>query len=623
MMVIPEQKIEEIRAAANIYDFISPHIALRKRGRNYIGLCPFHNEKTPSFTVSEEKQIFHCFGCHAGGNVYRFIMDYQKISFIEAVQDVAKQVGISVEVTQTEQTEGPSEQEMLYDVNTIAARYFLENLLNAPEGETARKYFENRKIKLSTIRTFGLGYALPAWEAFINFARDKNIELNKAVQLGLIGKTNEGRLYDKFSGRIIFPIFSSTGRVIAFGGRILENRENTAKYLNSPESVVYTKGRVLYGLSHAKDDIRKLNKAILVEGYMDLISLHQAGVKNVVAVSGTALTEEQVQLLSRYTKNVVLLFDADAAGMKAAMRSIELLLQRDMEIKIASLPSGEDPDSYVNTYGKQAFEKIIDRAQNFLEYQTDYFQKQGLFNEPSTTADAIRELMKPVALIQDELKRSLLIKTIAKKFNLREMLLEDELRKTLAGHQREDQIEAKRRKNVESKVLAEILPADKQIPQHIFNLEVELIKLLFEGSEKVVELIVHHINDEMLLSEANAAIFNEVAEAYNADADLTAGALIGRIKDEKIQQYISNITLEKYSISKMWEELHPDEVRGNILEKYTKDVLCKYKHAHLDENAKEFYLEMENAQNDDDKIIIMKRLRELNREKQLISDELL
>ncbi len=622
-MVIPEQKIEEIRAAANIYDFISPHVALRKRGRNYIGLCPFHNEKTPSFTVSEEKQIFHCFGCHAGGNVYRFMMDYQKISFIEAVQDVAKQVGVTIEVTQTEQTEGQSEQEMLYDVNTLAARYFLDNLLNSPEGETARKYFENRKIKLSTIRTFGLGYALPAWEAFINFARDKNIKLNKALQLGLIGKTNEGRLYDKFSGRIIFPIFSSTGRVIAFGGRILENRENAAKYLNSPESIVYTKGRVLYGLSHAKDDIRKLNKAILVEGYMDLISLYQAGVKNVVAVSGTALTEEQVQLLSRYTKNVVLLFDADAAGMKAAMRSIELLLQRDMEIKIASLPGGEDPDSYVNTYGKQAFEEIIDRAQNFLEYQTDYFQKQGMFNEPSTTAEAIRELMKPVGLIQDELKRSLLIKTIAKKFNLREMLLEDELRKTLAGQQRVEQIEAKRRETVESKVLDEILPVGKKVPEQILNLEVELIKLLFEGSEKVVDLIVHHINEEMLLSEANATIFNEVAEAYHADADLTAGALIGRIKDEKLQQYISNITLEKYSISKMWEELHPGEVKENILEKYTKDVLCKFKHALLDETAKDFYLEMERAENDDDKIVIMKRLRELNREKQLISDELL
>lgn len=621
-MVISEQKIEEVRAAANIYDFISPHINLKKRGRNFIGLCPFHNEKTPSFTVSEEKQIFHCFGCHAGGNVYRFIMEYQKISFVEAVQEVAKQVGITLEVKETEQTEGQSEQETLYDINTAAARYFLDNLLNSPEGEIARKYFEKRKIKLQTIRTFGLGYALPAWEAFINFAREKNIDLNKSLQLGLIGKTNEGRLYDKFSGRIMFPIFSSTGRVIAFGGRILENRENAAKYLNSPESVVYTKGRVLYGLSHAKDDIRKLDKAILVEGYIDLISLHQAGVKNVVAVSGTALTEEQVQLLSRYTKNVVLLFDADAAGMKAAMRSIELLLQRDMEIKIVSLPAGEDPDSYVNTFGKQAFEEIVERAQSFMEYQTDYFQKQGMFNEPASSAAAIRELMKPVALINDELKRTLLIKTIAKKFNLREMLLEDELQKVLAGQHKVEQIEAKRREITESKVLDSILPVEKKIPRQIINLEVELIKLLFEGSENVVELIVHHINEEMLSSETHVTIFNHIVDTYNAGADLTAGALIERIKDEKIQNYVCNIILEKYTISKIWEELHPGVLREKTLEKYTKDALCKYKHAHLDERAKEYYLEMETAGNDEDKIVIMKQLRDLNKEKQLISEEL-
>ena len=241
-------------------------------------------------------------------------------------------------------------------------------------------------------------------------------------------------MYDRFSGRIIFPIFSPNGRVVAFAGRILEGKDgNNAKYLNSPESSIYVKGRILYGLSFAKDDIRKLDKAILVEGYMDLISLHQAGIKNVVAVSGTALTEEQVQLLSRYTKNVVLLFDADTAGIKASMRSIEILLRRDMEIKIASLPSGEDPDSYVNNYGREKFEEVIKKAQNFLEYQTAYYEAQGMFEDSSKTADAIRELMKPVAIISDELKRSLLIKTIAKKFNLREKLLETELEKAISS----------------------------------------------------------------------------------------------------------------------------------------------------------------------------------------------
>ena len=354
-MRISESKIEEIRSAANIVDVISGHIQLRKRGKNFLGLCPFHSEKTPSFTVSEDKQIFHCFGCHTGGNVFKFLMEYEKISFVEAVQELAGELGLPLEIEQGISEEKQTEQEILYDINTETARYFSNNLLNSSEGEIAFDYFQNRKIKPGTMRAFGLGYAFNGWDNLLHFLQEKKIDLEKAVQLGLIGRSNEGRIYDKFSSRIIFPIFSPNGRVVAFAGRILEDKADAAKYLNSPESLIYTKGRILYGLSHAKDEIRKLDKAILVEGYMDLISLYQSGIKNVVAVSGTALTEEQVQLLSRYTKNVILLFDADTAGIKASMRSIELLLKKDFEIKIVSLPQGEDPDSYVNNFGKESF----------------------------------------------------------------------------------------------------------------------------------------------------------------------------------------------------------------------------------------------------------------------------
>src|SRR3990170_6039134 len=429
-MRIPENKIEEIRSAADIVDIISEFVQLRKRGKNFIGLCPFHSEKTPSFTVSEDKQIFHCFGCHAGGNIYKFLMEYEKISFIEAVQEVAARVGINLEYEE-DTTDKDSEQEILYELNVQAARYFSDNLLNSPAGEIARKYFQERKIKPQIMRAFGLGHALNGWENFVEYAKSQKIDLERAIQLGLIGQQNDGRLFDKFSDRIIFPIFSANGRVIAFAGRILENKEGAAKYLNSPESMIYVKGRVLYGLSFSKDEIRKLDKAILVEGYMDLISLYQNGIKNVVAVSGTALTDDQVQLLSRYTKNVVLLFDADVAGIKASMRSIEILLKRDMDVKIASVPEGEDPDSYVNKFGKEKFHEIIEKAQNFLEYQSSRYESEGKFNDPVTLAEAIRELVKPVAIINDELKRILLIKNIAKKFNLREKLLEEELGKAL------------------------------------------------------------------------------------------------------------------------------------------------------------------------------------------------
>ena len=351
-MRIPESKIDEIRDTASIVDVISEHVQLRKRGKNYVGLCPFHSEKTPSFTVSEEKQIFHCFGCHIGGNVFKFLTEYHKISFVEAVQELAEQLGITIEVDRVDYSEQQSEQEILYDINTEAAKYFSNNLLNDDEGEFARKYLQDRNIKTQTIRSFGLGYSLRGRENFINYAQQKKLDLNRAANLGLVGKSSDGRYYDKLAGRLIFPIFSPNGRVVAFAGRLLDPKEKGGKYINSPESSIYIKGRILYGLSFAKDDIRRLDKAIIVEGYMDLISLYQSGIKNVVAASGTALTDDQVQLLSRYTKNVILLFDADTAGIKASMRSIEILLKRDLDVKIVSLPKDEDPDSFVNKYGK-------------------------------------------------------------------------------------------------------------------------------------------------------------------------------------------------------------------------------------------------------------------------------
>ena len=351
-MRIPEHTIEEIRSSANIVDIISSYVALRKRGKNFIGLCPFHQEKTPSFTVSEEKQIFHCFGCHAGGNVYKFLMEYKSISFIEAVQEIAESVGITLNFEDDKVSSEQSELEEFFDINVTAAKYFSDNLLKSEHGEIARDYLAKRNIKTQTQKVFGVGFALNGWEHFVNYARDNQVDLDNAKLLGLIDSKEGGNYYDKFRGRIIFPIFSPNGRVIAFGGRVFQGEENIAKYLNSPESSIYLKRKSLYGLFHAKDEIRKLNKAILVEGYMDVIALWQHGIKNVVASSGTSLTDDQVRLLSRYTTNIVVIFDADEAGNKAAMRSIEILLKQDFEVKLLSLPKGEDPDSYVNSLAK-------------------------------------------------------------------------------------------------------------------------------------------------------------------------------------------------------------------------------------------------------------------------------
>ncbi|MHB1686525.1 MAG: DNA primase [Ignavibacteriaceae bacterium] len=622
-MRIPENKIEEIRSAANIVDVVSEFVQIRKRGKNFIGLCPFHNEKTPSFTVNEEKQIFHCFGCHAGGNVYKFLMDYEKISFMESVQELANRVGISIEYDQESSSEKQTEQEILYDINTLTAKYFSDNLLNKKEGEVAQNYFHNRKIKLPIMRAFGLGYAFPGRDLLVDFLKEQKVDLNKAMALGLIGSSSDGRLYDKFSGRIIFPIFSPNGRVVAFAGRVFNEKEGTAKYLNSPESLIYTKGRILYGLSHAKDEIRKLDRVILVEGYMDLISLYQGGIKNVVAVSGTALTEEQSILLSRYTKNVALLFDADTAGIKASMRSIEILLKRDMEIKIASLPKGEDPDSFIHNFGKEKFDEIIKRALNFIEYQSAYYESQGMFEDANKTAEAIRELVKPIALIKDELKRNLLIKSIAKKFNLREKLIETELEKAI--NQTGKQLTAEERTKIRERIKAEPDASEqssKKTSPAIYKLEREIIKLLFEGNKEVIEFISAHIPPEEFLIEAHSKIAGIVYEACVSDEEIIVSSLIEKINDENLQSFILELTFDKYQTSKKWEYLYPGIPREKILNKIARDTIRKFKALMIENQIALNHQKILLSENENEKIDFMRRNLELERSKQQLKDEL-
>ena len=602
---------------------ISEYVQLRKRGKNYIGLCPFHNEKTPSFTVSDEKQIFHCFGCHTGGNIFKFLMEYKKISFVEAVQEVAEQLGIPLEYYESAgYEEQQSEQEMFYDINTEAAKYFLNNLLKDNEAETARVYLQKRNIKQQTIRTFGLGYTLRGWENFVNYAKEKKIDLEKAVTLGLAGKHPDGRYYDRLPGRLIFPIFSPNGRVVAFAGRVLDPNEKGGKYINSPESIIYNKSRILYGLSFAKDEIRRLNKAIIVEGYMDLISLYQNGVKNVVAVSGTALTDEQVQLLSRYTKDVVLLFDADTAGIKASMRSIEILLKRDMEVKIVSLPQGEDPDSFVNKFGKDKFEDLLKKAENFIEFQTRYFEAQGMFNDSHTAAETIREVVKPLALINDELKRNLLIKNIARKFNLREKLLEAEFDKVIkrSSSQRSTEIRTTTKEKAESTLSEEITEQKKANPV-IYNLEKDIIKLLFEGNSSILNFIHNNIKAEDFAIKIHMRLAKVVYEEIKHEKQIDADKLIEDIKNDELQSYVREIVFEKHSISSNWEERNPGVTPEQLLQKYTKDIVLSFKLHKIDKQIKENHNKIENTELEEDTLKLMSANRELAREKDRLREK--
>ena len=614
-MRIPENKIEEIRSAANIVDIISEFINLRKRGKNFIGLCPFHNEKTPSFTVSEDKQIFNCFGCHSGGNVFKFLMDYEKISFIEAVKSVAERLGIQVEYDDQQSPEKQSELEILYDVNDLAAKYFSNILQTEPEGENGRKYFHQRKITKQTMRAFGLGYAPSKRDAFIEYAKNR-IDLDKALQLGLIGKGNEGHLFDKFSGRIIFPIYSPNGRVVGFGGRILEKNEYAAKYLNSPESIIYTKGKILYGLSYAKDEIRRLNKVIMVEGYMDLISLFQNGIKNVVAVSGTALTEDQVILLSRFSKNIVLLFDADIAGVKASMRSIEILLRKDFEIKIASLPKGEDPDSYVNQFGKEKFDELIKQAVSFHEYQTSLYEAEGYFTDSSRSAEAVRNLVKSLSFIDDAIKRNFYIKNIAKKFGLRETLLESELDKILSK-------ENKQEKSPKGTVQTNKIFPNKEvkITQEVQFLERDVILLFLSENTEIIKFVFTHMNPEEFVIELNRKIAELVYEEFNKKGSFEVASVLNNINDEELRDSLQKLSIDKYPISSEWEKSYPGKDNFTILSRLVKDSMKKFKTLQIENQITDILLQVEEASSDEEQAELLPILNQYYSDKLRLKEE--
>jgi DNA primase len=615
-MRIPETTIEEIRSSANIVDLISGYVQLRKRGKNYIGLCPFHQEKTPSFTVSDEKQIFHCFGCHAGGNIFKFLMEYKSISFVEAVQEVAESVGITINVEEEKYSSDNSELEELYEINVIAAKYFSNNLLNKEVINIAGRYLEERNIKLQSQKIFGLGYAPSGWDNFVKYATEQKLDLEKVKMLGLIDSKDNGQYYDKFRNRIIFPIFSSNGRVIAFGGRVFQGEDNVAKYLNSPESTIYLKRKSLYGLFHSKEEIRKQNKAILVEGYMDVIALYQHGIKNVIASSGTSLTDDQVRLLSRYTKNIVVIFDADTAGKKAALRSIEILLKQDFEVTVLSLPEGEDPDSYVNKFGKDQFIEIIHTAKNFLEYQTEQYKESGMFENPSTEADAIRELVKSASFVNDELKRSLLLKSISRKFNLREKLLETELNKFLEQNKKY----ASRKPVKQPSQVKQAQTSNNEIisDKKYRSIEIDFIQLLFEGNEEIMGLIFDVILPDDFNNKKLGSLAKIVYDSY-LKGNFSTASMVEKITDEDVKNYIISLSLKEYQISNNWHERSTTGKIEKDLLTQTKDLIKKYQLLKIDEQILENNSKIENLDDDPAVIELLKLNDELRKEKIVIS----
>lgn len=508
MAGIPEHIIDRIRESVNIVEVISRYVTLRKRGRNFQGLCPFHQEKTPSFSVNPEKQIFHCFGCGVGGNVFSFLMQHEKLSFVDAVKRLAEETGIEIPVSaETRQRIG--ENERLLNANGLAGAFFQRCLKSAPGEVTA--YLQKRGLQPETVARFMVGYAPEGWDGLLKHLEQKKAAIKTYLELGLLLESEKSRRpYDRFRHRLMFPIHDPAGKIVGFGGRAFTDDKKTPKYINSPESPVYQKSRVLYGLFFAREAIRESGEALFVEGYMDVIQLHQSGIRNVVATSGTALTGEHARLIRRYAPRVLMCYDADSAGINAAVRGGEVLFQHGLEVTVLILPPGEDPDSYVKANGKEAFLDLLKEAGDYLSFRLRLLKEQFDLASAAGRSRAVAALVETLAEVQDSIRLSFYIEKAAQSLQLPPTLLHNQVR--------ERQKQARNRGYFADNPPppeAEAPPGGEDAPRSAAPLvftgawggEKDVILLLISYFDHIYDYVQAHLQEEDFLNPEFRALF--------------------------------------------------------------------------------------------------------------------
>ena len=435
--MIPRETIERIHAAAKIEEVVGDYVSLRKRGANLIGLCPFHNEKTGSFTVSPSKGIYKCFGCGASGHAVGFIMEIEQCSYVEALKQLGKKYHIEVEEREltAEEQQRQDNRESMFVVNDFANKWFQEQLWETKEGQAVgMSYFHERGLRDDIIRKYQLGYSPEKGNPLSKALKDKGFKeeyivnnVDTKIGVGVVGRSEDGRLYDRFRDRVIFPIFTVSGKPVAFAGRILKKKENVGKYVNSPDSIIYSKTNELYGLFQAKQSIARTDMCYLVEGQMDVISMHQSGIENVVASGGTALTKPQIRLIQRFTSNITVLYDGDAAGIHAALRGIDMFLEEGFNVKVVLLPDGEDPDSYAQSHDSTEFIRYIEEHQtDFIRFKSALLSKDA-GDDPQKRASLIKDITSSIAIIPDMITRQVYIKDSAERLHMSEKVLTNEV----------------------------------------------------------------------------------------------------------------------------------------------------------------------------------------------------
>jgi len=549
-MAIPENILEQIQSRSDIVEVISRYIPLQKAGRNYRAPCPFHHEKTPSFIVSPDKQIYHCFGCGAGGNVFSFVMKYENLEFPEAVEMLGEKAGIRIPRSGAQNKELTSLAIQLYRINELAVSFFQETLAR---NQAARDYIASRGISEETVKKFKIGYAPDGWDNILNFFKKKNIDGAILEKAGLTISNEKGGYYDRFRKRVIFPIFDLKDRVLGFGGRVLDS--SLPKYMNSPETYIYSKGRHLYGLNFSRDSIKKQGYALIVEGYLDFIIPYQALAKNIIATLGTALTIDQVKLLKRFANTVIMVYDPDEAGEAASLRNMDMFIGEGVNVYIAELPSGFDPDNYIRKFGTDDFIKLTKSSKNLFDYKLSKLAARFDIRSAHGKAAIAGEMLPTISRIENAVLRSNLIKKLAEKLSVDEESIRTELKKVKPDYSvrayNVTPVEAKKdAKSAEKMVLALLLEGDTFVRRAKGSLSLDefkdslvrdVIKAIYDlsGEEKnitAVRLMNHFDNNEDA-----ADLISEVVNLSETlkDKEKILSDCIAKIKKDGIKDRLS------------------------------------------------------------------------------------
>ena len=671
--MIPQETVNKILDAAQIVDVVGDFVTLKKRGANHIACCPFHNEKTPSFSVSPSKGIYKCFGCGKSGTAVGFVMEHENMSYTEALKYLAKKYHIEVvEKEETaEEIAKKQRHESLYLVSDFAGKFFQDSL-NTPEGQNiAYQYFKSRGLEDETIRKYGLGWSPLSRKAFSETARAAGYKEEFMVETGLSIKYDDGRLVDRFYDRVIFPIHSVSGRIIAFGGRTLRTDKTVAKYVNSPETEIYVKSKSLYGIYFAKNEISRQDSCILVEGYLDVLSMHQLGIRNVVASSGTSLTVDQIRLIRKFTNNITIIYDGDGAGIKAALRGIGLVLKEGMNVKVVLLPDGQDPDDFARRHTlEEVRDHIETHQQDFINFKTDLLLDEA-GNDPIKRANLINDIADTIALIPDAVIRAVYVRTCADKFEIDEQILTDRVSRSRTQSILEDEKQKEREKqrmSVQQEGNAELppppLPDDygpydvvEPLPEMMpelshgpivinepylapcekellgFILEEGCSELLFDVDSKyyiegenvtVAEFIdgILAADDAEFVNSSYRKVYDMYFDMY--DEGLTQQQMQSRLlnsMDSEISAVARELLIEKYQITvKNYEQsLTATSTR---LVQYIPKTLLAYQCKKVELILKELTAELAATEDMDRQLEIMTKIGEYNKARTRLNNEL-